>query len=99
MKHRILGPDKNEHQHGKFLGRLIRWMAQGLSWQGDTKLVEELVDEWGLKCAKSVVSPGVKENEETPWSEGTPDRRTKKEGATYQQRNKEAEEEGQRRGK
>ena len=61
--------------------------------------MEELVDEWGLKFAKSVVSPGVKENEDTPWCEGTLDRRTKREGGTDKQRNKEAEEEDKRRGK
>jgi hypothetical protein len=71
IKSQMLGPGLPP---GKFLGRTIEWHDWGLSWQGDTKLVKELLKDWELSESRSVYTPGVKdpENNIDPWVDGIP---------------------------
>ena len=47
---KFLGPDVGEEQQGKFLV---------LTWTGDVKLVKEALDEWDMREAKEVETPGM----------------------------------------
>jgi len=50
--------DKNEE---KFLGRTIAWEEHGISFEGDGKHAEVLLEEWAMEDSKPVSSPGVAE--------------------------------------
>ena len=57
----FLGPDAEEEQEGKFLGRSICWRTDRVTWTGSLKLVKEALDEWDLYEAKEVETPGMTE--------------------------------------
>ena len=61
----ILGPGLGEQKGGKFLGRSIGWTREGLTWTGDRRLVDEMLEEWQMTEARSVDTPGVKENDDS----------------------------------
>ena len=56
---KFLGPDAGEEQQGKFLGRSICWRTDGLTWTGNVKLVKEALDEWDMREANEVETPGM----------------------------------------
>ena len=58
-----VGPEGSEEQEWQFLGRTIRWDEGGLTWSGSQKLVDEMLEEWGLADARVVDTPGVVEAE------------------------------------
>ena len=58
LKSEVLGFGKEEMNEVKFLGRVIKCHEYGISYQADPKHVKILVDEWGLKDARSVGTPG-----------------------------------------
>ena len=64
MKAKMLGPGGDEESEGKFLGRTVRWTKEGLEWEGDDKLRQALVEEWGMESSSGVTTPGVKEEKE-----------------------------------
>lgn len=78
----ILGPGPGEEKEGKFLGRSIGWTKEGLTWTGDRKLVEEMLEDWQMTEARSVDTPGVKEtdNHEDNYSD---EPMSKEDGALY----------------
>jgi len=43
------------------LGREVRWTDSGLEWRGSEKLVKEMLEDFELKDAKAVETPGQKE--------------------------------------
>ena len=43
IKFEILGAGANEKKAGKFLGRVIKWTENGLTYKGDDKLLESLL--------------------------------------------------------
>ena len=59
----FLGPEKTEQQEGEFLGRKLRWGAEGLTWSGSQKLVDEMLEEWGMSEAHALDTPGLLEAE------------------------------------
>ena len=69
MKGQMLGPGPKEDKEGRFLGRTIRWKDEGLEWQGDQKLKEQLVKEWGMEKGCDVGTPGVKEEKKVEGAE------------------------------
>ena len=44
-----------------FLGRIIKWKYNGITYQADPKHDKILSEEWGLKNARPVGTPGVTE--------------------------------------
>ena len=57
----ILGPDQDEKQEIKFLGRRIKWTDGGLVWCSDPKQVEAFIIRAGLDEKRSASeTPGVK---------------------------------------
>ena len=46
-------------RRGVSLGRIIEWHEKGLSWEGDQKHVQKLLEEGGLELANGVLTPGV----------------------------------------
>jgi len=69
MKGQMLGPEPGEDKEGKFLGRTIRWKKEGLEWQGDQKLKEQLMKEWNIEKGSGVGTPGVKEERKVEGAE------------------------------
>ena len=67
LKAEILGPDKErgEVREGRFLGRTIYWGEFGLTWSGDTKLVDEMLRDWKLEDSNSAITPGTCEDDNT----------------------------------
>ena len=74
IKHEILGNRAGESHEGQFLGRSIRRVDKGFEYEGNTKHVKILLDEWNLENARPLSSPGSaaekpslqeKSNEET----------------------------------
>ena len=43
----------------KSLGQSIHWRTDGLTWTGNVKLVKEALDEWDMREAKEVETPGM----------------------------------------
>ena len=61
LKCEMLGPGPGDGKEGKFLGRIIRWKQWGITWQGDEKLLTEMVKEWGMDKCSTVGTPCSKE--------------------------------------
>ena len=65
-------PDSDKKQTGHFLGRRLRWETYGLTWQGDDKIVEELLKDWDMVDARPVDIPGVNEADYREYSDERP---------------------------
>ena len=61
LKCQILGPSPGDGKEGQFLGRTIRWTEDGITWQGDTKLLREILAEWGMEQCSIVGTPCSRE--------------------------------------
>ena len=57
----MVGPGQRAERECRFLGRFIRWTPYGLEWEGDNKLRETLIKEWGMAKATAVVTPIIKD--------------------------------------
>ena len=55
----FLGSGPGEEQEGKFLGRSICWRSSGLTWTGDVKLVNEVLQEWDMSTSDGLETPGM----------------------------------------
>ena len=60
----VLGFGRDDDRRGKFLGREITLHDWGVSFEGDAKHVNVLLDEWDMKNCKSVSSPGSGDEKE-----------------------------------
>ena len=56
-KFEILGAGVNEKKAGKFLGRVIKWTENGLTYKGDDKLLESLLEEWNVHGILAIQTP------------------------------------------
>ena len=65
IKFEILGAGAIEKKAGKFLGRVIKWTENGLTYKGDDKLLESLLEEWNVHGVTAVQTPGERINYET----------------------------------
>ena len=65
IKFEILGAGANEKKAGKFLGRVIKWTENGLTYNGDDKLLESLLEEWNVHGMTAVQTPRERINTET----------------------------------
>ena len=54
----------NDKKAGKFLGRAIKRTANGLTYKGDDKLLESLLEEWNIHGMTAVQTPGERINSE-----------------------------------
>ena len=61
IKSEVLGSAKDEVREAKFLGRKIRWTDEGIEYEGDGKLRNDLLTEWSMEDCKSVMTPGEKD--------------------------------------
>jgi len=59
IKSDMLGSREDEVRECQFLGRTIRWTEQGYEYEGNPKHANILLDEWDMKDAKTLSSPGV----------------------------------------
>ena len=57
----MLGPGPDEARHGKFLNRKVEWTHEGLTWTGDQRLVDEILEGWQMSEARFVDTPGTKD--------------------------------------
>ncbi len=55
-----LGPGPNDDKEAQMLHRIIRWTPEGLEYEADPRLHEQVVQDLGLKGCKGVGTPGVK---------------------------------------
>ena len=62
LKCEVLGPDSCDSKTGSFLGRTIQWNHWGISWCGDSKILEEMLVEWDMDGGGTVQSPYVKDD-------------------------------------
>ena len=60
----MLGPDADEAQEIKFLGRKIRYTQDGLEWEGDDRHVKAFLEKMGVEEGIAVKTPGVKSDKE-----------------------------------
>ena len=60
LKTEILGGDKDDVQSIKVLNRQISWKDGETNWEADTRHVEILAKHLGLEGARTVKSPGDK---------------------------------------
>ena len=56
-----LGPAEEDDKEARVLNRIVRWTKDGLEYEADPRHVEILVKDLKLEDAKSVVTPGTKE--------------------------------------
>ena len=61
LKSNILGDEPGETTKMSFLKRTIELHQQGISYEGNAKYVQALLDDWNMKSCRPVVSPGVVE--------------------------------------
>ena len=64
IKFELLGAGANEQKAGNFLGRTIKWTKNGLTYKGDDKLLESLLEEWNVQGMTAVQTPGERLNSE-----------------------------------
>ena len=65
LKTQILGPGQHEEQQVRVLNRVLTWTKDGILYEADPRHVEILIKELGLTNAKSVCTPGTKEEGRT----------------------------------
>ena len=61
LKCEILGDGPDCASEGRFLGRTIKWTKHGITWQGDERMVHEMLKEWEMEGCNSVGTPCSKE--------------------------------------
>ena len=66
LKTHVLGPDVGESTEVRVLNRIIRWSAEGVTYEPDPRHAEIIRQQLGLQNAKGVTSPGTKEQETEP---------------------------------
>ena len=64
IKFEILGAGANEKKAGKFLGRATKWTENDLTYKGDDKFLESLLEEWNVHGMTAVQTPGERINSE-----------------------------------
>ena len=57
---KMLGPEDDEENEIKFLGRMIRLTSAGLEWEGDAKHAKACLEKMNLGDLKGVETPGTK---------------------------------------
>ena len=60
-----MGPDPGQQLEAQVLNRLIRWEDTGITWEPDPRHAEIRIEQMGLKRAKSLKIPGVKEEKKS----------------------------------
>ena len=55
-----LGPGKDDDKEARMLNRVIRWTPEGLEYEEDPRLHEQIASDLGLVGCKGVGTPGVK---------------------------------------
>ena len=60
----LAGPEESDPKELKVLGRIISYRAHGITYEPDPGHMEAVIHELGLANAKSVVTPGIKEDSE-----------------------------------
>ena len=58
-----IGPDDDHEKELKVIGRYIRMTSQGVEIEVDPKYAVQAIEAYGMANAKSVVSPGSKEDD------------------------------------
>ena len=53
IKFEILGAGANEKKAGKFLGRATKWIENGLTYKGDDKFLESLLEDTRKNCCRN----------------------------------------------
>ena len=61
IKTQVLGPDKGDSQQIRILNRILTWTEKGIEYEADPRHAEIVIKELGLEDAKSVVTPGTKD--------------------------------------
>ena len=62
LKSCILGPGTDHTQEVKYLGRTIRWTAEGVEYEGNAKHVESLLESLGMTQCRGVNTPMTAED-------------------------------------
>ena len=64
IKTKYLGPNKQRghEQEVRVLNRVIRWTKDGITYEPDQRHAELIIADLGLESAKSVTTPGTKED-------------------------------------
>ena len=65
MKTKIIGPDAGQQLEARVLNRVIRWEETGITSEPDHRHVEIMIEQIGLKGAKLLKIPGVKEEKKS----------------------------------
>ena len=65
VKTEIIGPDARQQLEARVLNRVIRWEDTGITWEPDPRHVEIMIEQMGLKGAKQLKIPGVKEEKKS----------------------------------
>ena len=55
-----LGPGPEDDKEGRVLNRVVRWTADGITYEADPRQSEKLVKELGLEGSKALSTPGLK---------------------------------------
>ena len=61
IKTEVLGPEKECVQQLKILNRVVTWEKHALTWEPDPRHAELVIEQLGLKGAKPLKLPGIKE--------------------------------------
>ena len=62
MKTEVFGPDPGQKRQARILNRIITWEDDGMHYEADQRHAEIIIDELGLKGAKSLATPGTRED-------------------------------------
>ena len=81
-KHHWLGPDDSEERSIRVLNRVICWAKDSITYEADARHVEVVLNQLQLNEAKSVTSPGTRE-EQTKANETTSDEMKPDESSRY----------------
>ena len=60
----MLGPDDSHEKELRVLNRVLTWTELGVVYEADQRHAEILVKELGLEAARSVTTPGCREDVE-----------------------------------
>ena len=62
MKTEVFGPDPGQQRQARILNRVISWEDDGIHYEADQRHAEIIISELGLKNAKSLATPGSRED-------------------------------------
>ena len=65
VKTEIIGLDAGQQLEARVVNRMIRWKETGITWEPDPRHVEIMVQQVGLKGAKTLKIPGVKDEKKS----------------------------------